>query len=261
MFTFQDIEKMAESAIKTGFFPGVKTKDEAVTLMTMAQAEGLHPIVGLRMFHIMAGRPVMRAEAMLARFQQAGGKVQWVSVTADECKAKFMAPGVDGAYEAKWTLKMGQEAGLAGNAQWKKFPQAMLKARAISDGVRSAMPAVVVGVYTPEEVADFDTGKGDAAPVVNSPVPVVTAADAPAAPASAAAVEELPKEAQAMLKAAMEKAFPLLSDAKESKKVAAELRGDFIAKVLGRKVKGYGDMTPDEAKAVIEATEYGDRDA
>jgi hypothetical protein len=32
----------------------------------------------------------------------------------------------------------------------------MLRARVISEGIRTVFPGVAVGVYTPEEVADFD---------------------------------------------------------------------------------------------------------
>lgn len=37
-----------------------------------------------------------------------------------------------------------------------KFPRAMLSARVVSEGCRAVYPAVVCGLYTPEEVQDFD---------------------------------------------------------------------------------------------------------
>ena len=244
-----DVEALAVASTKTGFFPGVKTKEDALVLMMLSQAEGLHPMQALRMFHVINGRPVMRADAMLARFQQAGGKVKWLASTATECVALFSSPGVDGAFESSWSIAKATAAGLTNNPTWKKFPDAMLRARTVSDGIRATMPAVVVGLYTPEEAEDFEPKRVE--------VKVVEA--------EAVAVEpekvELPREAQALVKSAVERAFPLLSEAKESRKVASELRGAFMEKVLGRKVKGYYDMTRDEAKMVIEAAVYGDKDA
>jgi hypothetical protein len=244
-----DVEALAVASTKTGFFPGVKTKEDALVLMMLSQAEGLHPMQALRMFHVINGRPVMRADAMLARFQQAGGKVKWVTSTANECTALFSAPGVDGMFESSWNIAKATAAGLTNNPTWKKFPDAMLRARTVSDGIRATMPAVVVGLYTPEEAEDFEPKRVEVK-VVEAPATVVEPEK-----------EELPREVMELVKSAVEAAFPLLSEAKESRRVASELRGAFLAKVLGRKVKGYYDMTKDEAKMVIEAAEYGDKDA
>jgi hypothetical protein len=248
-----DVEALAVASTKTGFFPGVKTKEDALVLMMLSQAEGLHPMQALRMFHVINGRPVMRADAMLARFQQAGGKVKWLTSTSTECAALFSSPGVDGTFESAWNIAKATASGLTNNPTWKKFPDAMLRARVVSDGIRATMPAVVVGLYTPEEVQDFE-------PVTSEPKRIeVKIEEAPEPPKEEK--KALDADAQTLVKEAVEKAFPLLSEAKESRRVASELRGAFLAKVLGRKPKGYGDMTPDEAKMVIEAAEYGDKDA
>ena len=70
------IERMAISVAKSGLF-GVKNPDQAMALMLIAQAEGLHPAIAARDYHIINGRPALRADAMLARFQNAGGRVEW----------------------------------------------------------------------------------------------------------------------------------------------------------------------------------------
>ena len=43
----------------------------------------------------------------------------------------------------------------AGKDNWKNYPRAMLRARVISEGVRTCYPAIASGIYTPEEVGDF----------------------------------------------------------------------------------------------------------
>ena len=50
--------------------------------------------------------------------------------------------------------KRAQQAQIK-NHMWAKYPRNMLKARTISDGVRTAYPACLGGMYTPEEVSDF----------------------------------------------------------------------------------------------------------
>ena len=70
------IERMALAVAKSGLF-GVKTPDQAMALMLVAQAEGMHPAIAARDYHVINGRPTLRADAMLARIQAAGGKVEW----------------------------------------------------------------------------------------------------------------------------------------------------------------------------------------
>ena len=71
-----DIERMALAVAKSGLF-GVRTADEAMALMLIAQAEGQHPAIAARDYHIIQGRPALKADAMLARFQNSGGKVEY----------------------------------------------------------------------------------------------------------------------------------------------------------------------------------------
>ena len=52
---------------------------------------------------------------------------------------------------------MAKNAGLSGKDTWKQYPRQMLRSRVISEGVRTMYPGVADGIYTPEEVQDFDT--------------------------------------------------------------------------------------------------------
>lgn len=152
-----DIEKMGTAISKSGLF-GMKTPDQAVALMLIAQAEGMHPAIAARDYHVIQGRPALKADAMLARFQTAGGKVNWDVYTDAEVKATFSHPA-GGSVTLSWTLEQAKRIGLAGKDNWKNYPRAMLRARVISEGIRTVYPGCVVGVYTPEEVQDFDQPK------------------------------------------------------------------------------------------------------
>ena len=152
-----DIEKMGTAISKSGLF-GMKTPDQAIALMLIAQAEGMHPAIAARDYHVIQGRPALKADAMLARFQTAGGKVNWDVYTDAEVKATFSHPA-GGSVTLSWTLEQAKRIGLAGKDNWKNYPRAMLRARVISEGIRTVYPGCVVGVYTPEEVQDFDQPK------------------------------------------------------------------------------------------------------
>ena len=147
------IERMALAVAKSGLF-GVKTPDQAMALMLVAQAEGMHPAIAARDYHVINGRPTLRADAMLARFQQAGGKVEWGEYTDQRVVGTFSHPQ-GGSVRIEWTTKMAQDAGLTRNPTWKSYPRQMLRARCISEGIRTIFPGVAIGTYTPEEAEDM----------------------------------------------------------------------------------------------------------
>lgn len=159
------VREMAEMVAKSRLFPGVATTEAAFTLMMLCEAEGLHPMDAVRRYHIIEGRPSMRADAMLATFQAKGGRVQWLRTDGEACEAAFSHPELHPEpVVVSMTLKRFMENGVAMSFKdrtpalkdnWRKFPDAMLRARVTSAGVRMIMPGVVAGIYTPEEVEDF----------------------------------------------------------------------------------------------------------
>ena len=166
---FQDMQSMAVAIAKSGLF-GMKSENEVLALMAVAQAEGLHPATAARDFHIIQGRPALKADAMLARFQNAGGKVEWTKYTDSAVTGVFSHPN-GGSVTIDWTLEQAQRIGLVKpGSGWQKFPRAMLRSRCISEGIRTVFPGSVTGFYSPEEVQDFepktkDMGRFDATPL------------------------------------------------------------------------------------------------
>lgn len=151
-----DIARMADAIAKSGLF-GMKSPDQAMALMLVAQAEGMHPAIAARDFHVIQGRPALKADAMLARFQAAGGKVRWTAYTNDRVAGLFSHPA-GGEVEVDWTIAQAKAAGLTGKDVWRQYPRAMLRARVVSEGIRTVFPGVAVGVYTPEEIQDMPAG-------------------------------------------------------------------------------------------------------
>jgi hypothetical protein len=153
LITVDQIQTMANAVVKSQLF-GMKTVEQATALMLIAQAEGYHPALAARDYHIIQGRPTLKAETMMARFQQQGGKVDWKTLTDKEVTATFSHPS-GGSATITWTFEQAKQAGLTGKDNWKNYPRAMLRARVVSEGIRTVFPGVVLGVYTPEEVQDI----------------------------------------------------------------------------------------------------------
>ena len=144
---------MAKAIAESKLF-GIQTPAQALALGLLCQAEGRHPAEAARDYHIINGKPSLKSEAMLARFQQAGGKVDWHEYTHESVSGTFSHPQ-GGSLKVSWTMQDATRAGLTGNPTWKKFPRQMLKARCISEAVRGIFPGVLSGLYAPEEVSDM----------------------------------------------------------------------------------------------------------
>jgi hypothetical protein len=152
---FQDQQRMAEAIVKSKFY-GFTDISQVMAVMIVAQAENKHPGTVVQEYDIIQGRPALKSQAILARFQQAGGKVEYITYTDDKVEMTFSHPA-GGSLTLAWTMKQAASIGLASKDNWKKYPRAMLKARVVSEGVRAVYPACILGHYAVEEVMDFDS--------------------------------------------------------------------------------------------------------
>jgi hypothetical protein len=144
---------------------GMQNPEQALVLMSLCRSKGLDPIEAVERYHIIEGRPSMRADAMQSEFMRQGGRIKWVRSDAEVCSAVFShAEYCPDGFDVTVTFEELNASGVTSGKygikdNWKKFPRQMLRARVISEGVRAVMPSVVVGVYTPEEVQDFGDSK------------------------------------------------------------------------------------------------------
>ena len=148
-----EIREMAEVAAKSKMF-GFKSPDEAMAIMLLCQAENLHPAIAMRDYHVVQNRPALKADSILARFQQNGGSVKWEEYTDERVTGTFSHPS-GGSVSITWTFEMAKRIGLTSKDNWRNYPRAMLRSRCISEGVRTVFPGVVAGVYTTEETESF----------------------------------------------------------------------------------------------------------
>jgi hypothetical protein len=157
LIPLSDLQRMAQAVASSKLF-GVTTPDQALALMLVAQAEGLHPATAARDYHVIQGRPALKADAMLARYLNSGGKVKWLEHSDTKVAAEFAHPN-GGTLTIEWDMDRAKKAGLGGKDMWSKYPRQMLRARVISEGIRATNPAVATGVYTVEEVQDMEPAR------------------------------------------------------------------------------------------------------
>ena len=150
---------LAQEFEKSGMF-GCTQPGQGAVLLSTCMTDKISPIEFIRTYHLIEGRPSMRADAMLAKFTQQGGKYKILSFTEDKAEAVFLFG--DNEVTMSMTMQEAEAAGLtkskAGKVKdnWRAFPKQMLWARVVSSAIRLVAPQIVAGVYTPEEVQDFD---------------------------------------------------------------------------------------------------------
>lgn len=225
----EQVETMANAVAQSGLF-GFKSAAQAFALMCVAQADGIPPIKAVQQYHIIEGKPALKSEAMLARFQAAGGKIRWTERTERRVSLWLSHPQ-SGELEVAWDMERAKAAGLANKNQWKAYPMQMMSARCISEGVRALCPACLGGFYTPEEERDMakdepqprpkpaETPKAPDAKPRKKPERAVEAEVVPESPAEGRAPETSPEPEQA------QQAQP----APKPKRDPAEMRANFLA--------------------------------
>jgi hypothetical protein len=126
--------------------------DAIVATILKGRSLGLDDMSALTAIHFIEGKPTLSAETMVLLARRSGH-----SITGDFGEGAVTVKGKRGdtgdAITVTWTIAMAQRAGLAGKDNWKKYPEAMLWARAASQLCRMLFADVLAGAgYTPDEV-------------------------------------------------------------------------------------------------------------
>ena len=153
------IKTLGMSIFKSGIF-GLDKPEQGEILAMQCLVEKKSPLELARTYHFIQGQLAIRSDALLAKYQMSGGKVEWITRTDKLVEAKFERNGQSANIVASIDeyIANGTALGKDGKPKdnWKKWPRRMLTARAISEGVRLIAPECCFGTYTVEEL---ETGK------------------------------------------------------------------------------------------------------
>lgn len=181
-----DLAIVGQAIAQSGMF-GVKNQQGGMVIAVTCHQQGITLMDYHRTYHTIDGRPSMKADAMLAGFRKAGGKYAIIENSLTRAAAKFTFEGK--TYDFAYTLDDAMRTHDCLNAKgevkdiWKKRPDDMLWARLVSRAVRRLTPEVNAGLYTPEEVQDFDPPPATAKVEVITPNDAASRASALAKPA------------------------------------------------------------------------------
>lgn len=151
-----DMVRYAEHLAGANLLPGQYRKQPANVLYAMEYGRtlGITPLAAITGIHVIEGKPSASAALISGLVRRAGHKLR-VRGNDTEAWAQIVRsddPDYEG-YQVTWTLDRARQAGLANKDVWRKYPAAMLKARAITEVARDACEEVLFGLhYTPEEL-------------------------------------------------------------------------------------------------------------
>lgn len=164
--TIDDQLRYAQTICNGSLVPTAYRKSPANVLIAMGfgQAMGLSPAESLYRITVINGKPSASAELIAANVRKAGHRMR-ISKDAKSQTATVeivRADDPDFTFTSFWDMSRAEQAGLAGKDNWRKYPLAMLTARAITECARDACPEALYGVvYTGEEMgANFTDEHG-----------------------------------------------------------------------------------------------------
>jgi len=151
--TLDEVWWAAERLAESKMLPGVSTPQQAFTLMLLCQADGLHPIVAMRRYHVIQGRPAVRSDYVQGELLNRGWTITPTKMTRTEARAIFKHPAKqpDGC---ELGVTLDDYRFLASKDNWKNHPDDMLWARLMTKGCRRFDPGIIAGLPTRDELED-----------------------------------------------------------------------------------------------------------
>lgn len=186
-----DAFQLAERIARTDFVPkALQGNAEAVMACILTGHEvGIGAMQSLAKIHVIEGRPAMSAELMRALVLRDGHELWFEDVTNTKVTICGKRSGGEHVTRISWTMDDAKRAGLEGRQNWRKFPRAMLEARATGELCRMIFADVLGGIsYVKEELEDGDLFE----PTPDEDDPPPPAQTRKAAPARKSAAKKAP---------------------------------------------------------------------
>lgn len=277
---------LAAQIANTDFVPAaMRGKPAAVTACILFGDElGLGPMQSLAKIDVIDGRAAPKAELARALVLGAGHDLWIEESTSQRCTVVGRRRGSANEQRVTWTMDDAKRAGLDGKPNWRKWPRAMLVARASAELCRNSFSDCLGGITMFAEEVDDETAPDQTpAPATltavakptartrrldraaENPAAVALAAELAKAPATEPDLPPLPDELgpetfDGIFDEVNGTGTQMITDPQTKKlatmfgKVGLDSRDDrikFCTIVAGRLVTSSKELTKDEASKVI----------
>jgi hypothetical protein len=170
--------------LKSGLLPpSIKTAEAALFIILTGRDLGLSPVQSLRSIHIIQGRREdawgkveLSADLQLGLFQRQGGTFKWVRLNETGAQLELTAPWLNKPHVSTFGPEEARRAELMSQATYRKYPVAMFRSRAITQGLKDIGFLITAGLYAPGELGGavtVDEATGEVLPA-NEPMREIT---------------------------------------------------------------------------------------
>jgi hypothetical protein len=158
--SIDEVRTLATMLSKSSLLPpDLRGKEADVAVSILAGQElGMPPMAAIRGVHVVKGKPVLSADAMVGVVLGRGiaKYFRCVEESPEVATYETHRNGDPEPQRMTWTMEDAKRAQLTGGDNWKKYPRAMLKARCKAALARDVYPDVLAGCYTEDEAREFD---------------------------------------------------------------------------------------------------------
>lgn len=172
---------LADQLAKARVLPKhIRSTGQAVAIMLIGRELGIGPMAAMRSIALNRGKIILAADLQLALWTRDGGHVRWLRSDRTTAELWLRHPNGD-EHTQRFDAEDAARAGLWGApGPWTRYPAAMLRARAVTAGLKAIGYILVTGAYDGESMEL----PGSAAPDTND-----ERGEAPAAPTTLAAID------------------------------------------------------------------------
>jgi hypothetical protein len=157
--TIDQAQSLAKTLAQSSLLPAdLRNKPADVLVQIITGHElGLGSMQSIRSIHIIQGKPTMSAELMVALVKRSPECIRFRLVESSPTVATYETERRnEGLTKLSFTMEEAKTAGLVKDGSgWKKYPAAMLRARAASALCRAVYPDLLLGVYEESEADEI----------------------------------------------------------------------------------------------------------
>lgn len=147
------INVIATTLKNGGVLPkGIDTVQKMVVVLQAGREIGLQPIEALNSLYFVNGKIAMYGEAVPMQIRRAGHRISWGLCNADQAEVTITRGDTGESMTQKFTMAEARARGYTSNPIYQKFPENMLKWRALGMIAKFIVPDALRGIGIKEDM-------------------------------------------------------------------------------------------------------------
>jgi len=153
--SIEEAQLLARAAVASRLY-AVQSPEAALMILLTGKDLGLTASQSLRAIHVISGKPVVAADALVAAVRRSGLCDSWrvVESTPTSATIETRRKGEEHAESETFTWGDAERAGLTRGDNYRKWPREMLRHRCAAALARRVYPDAVLGCYDPGELPE-----------------------------------------------------------------------------------------------------------